>query len=88
MRSIGEWKKLHNEELNYHQILFGCLNREVGNGRGRRTYGEMTGFWWGNLTDRVDGMIVLRWIFKKWDGAWTGLIWLRMEASGGYVWMR
>jgi hypothetical protein len=43
MRSIGEWKKLHNEELNQHQILFGCLNREVGNGRGRRTYGEMTG---------------------------------------------
>ena len=25
----------------------------------------------------VDGRIILRWIFRKWDvGAWTGLIWL------------
>jgi hypothetical protein len=27
----------------------------------------------------VDGRIILQWIFKKWDeGAWTGLIWLRI----------
>ena len=33
-----------------------------------------TGFWWGNLRERVhfgdpsiDGMIILRWIFRKWD---------------------
>jgi hypothetical protein len=32
------------------------------------------GFWWGNLSDRddledpgVDGRIILRWIFRKWD---------------------
>jgi hypothetical protein len=26
----------------------------------------------------VDRRIILKWIFKKWDGwAWTGLIWLR-----------
>jgi hypothetical protein len=38
--------------------------------------GEMhTGFWWGNLRERdsledagVDGRIILRWIFRKWDG--------------------
>jgi hypothetical protein len=37
--------------------------------------------WWGNLRERVyledagiDGIIILNWIFKKWDGAWTGLI--------------
>ena len=37
------------------------------------------GIWWGNLGQRdhledlsVDGMIILRWIFRKWDG-WHGL---------------
>jgi hypothetical protein len=26
----------------------------------------------------VDGRIILKWIFRKWNGeAWTGLIWLR-----------
>jgi hypothetical protein len=26
----------------------------------------------------VDGMIILRWIFRKWDiEVWTGLTWLR-----------
>ena len=33
-----------------------------------------TGFWWGNLRERdhledpdVDGTIILRWVFRKWD---------------------
>jgi len=34
----------------------------------------------------VDGSIILRWIFRKWDvGAWTGLIWLRIGTDGGHL---
>jgi len=43
-------------------------------------------FWWGNLRERnhlgdpgVDGKIMLRLIFRKWDtGVWTGSSWLRI----------
>jgi hypothetical protein len=29
-------------------------------------------------------MIILRWIFRKWDvGVWAGLGWLRIETGGG-----
>jgi hypothetical protein len=35
-----------------------------------------------------DGRIKLKWVFKKWDGAWTGLSWLRIETYGGLLWMR
>jgi hypothetical protein len=51
-----------------------------------------TGFWWGNLRERdhwrdqdVDGRIILRWIFRRWDVlVWTGLSWLRIETGGGH----
>jgi len=42
-----------------------------------------TGFWWGNLRERnhleelgVDGWIILKWIFKKWDRSldWTDMV--------------
>ena len=56
---------------------------------GRETY---TGFWWGNLRERdhlgdpgVDGRIILRWIFMKWDVVtWTGSSWLRIGTGGGH----
>jgi hypothetical protein len=34
----------------------------------------------------VDGKIILKWIFKTSDGAWTtGLSWLRIGTGGGLV---
>jgi hypothetical protein len=37
-------------------------------------------------THGVDGRIILRWIFRKWDvGLWNGLRWLRIETDGGHL---
>jgi len=52
-----------------------------------------TGFWRGNLRERVnlgdpsvDGRLILRWMFRKWDvGEWTGSSWLRIGTVGGHV---
>jgi hypothetical protein len=34
----------------------------------------------------VDGTIILRWIFRKWDVmAWTGSMWLRIRTGGGHL---
>jgi len=47
---------------------------------------------WENLRDRdhlgnpdLDGRIILRWIFRKWDGVWTGSSWLRIGTDGGHL---
>jgi hypothetical protein len=52
-----------------------------------------TGFQWGNLRERdhfegtgVDGKIILRWVFRKWDErAWIGLIWLGIGTGCGHL---
>jgi hypothetical protein len=52
-----------------------------------------TGFWWGSLRERdhwgdpeVDRTIILRWIFRKWEGVvgtgWSGL---RIGTGGGHL---
>jgi hypothetical protein len=34
----------------------------------------------------VDGRIILRWIFRKWEGVMgTGWIWLRIGTGGGHL---
>jgi hypothetical protein len=34
----------------------------------------------------VNGRIILKCIFKKWDGrSWTGLMWLRVGSGGGLL---
>ena len=51
------------------------------------------GFWWGNqketdnLADTgIDGMIKLKWTYRKWDvGVWTGSIRLMIVPDGGHL---
>jgi len=52
-----------------------------------------TVFWWGDLRERdhlgdpgVDGRIILRWIFRKWNvGVWAGSNWLKIGTGGGHL---
>jgi len=46
----------------------------------------LTGFWWGSLREGdhledlgADGKIILKWIFKKWDG---GMDWIGLAQNG------
>ena len=35
---------------------------------------------------RVDGRIILKWIFRKWGvGVWTASSWFRIETFGGHL---
>jgi len=66
-----------------------CVDNLARMGR-REVY---TWFWWGNLRERnrledqdIDGKIILRWIFRKWNvGEWTGLIRLSIGTYGGHL---
>jgi len=59
----------------------------------RRGEGRCVQGWCENLRERdhleepdVDGRIIFRCIFRKWDvGAWTGSSWLRIGTGGGHL---
>ena len=93
-----EWRKLHNGELNdlYSSpnivlVIKSRIMRWAGHvarmGEKRSVYRVLVG----NLRGRghledlgIDGRIILRWIFRKWDvGEWTGSSWLRKGTGGG-----
>jgi hypothetical protein len=74
--------KLHHEDLNdLYSSLY--ISRVIKSGRMRwaghvarmvENRGVCAGFWWGNLRKRdhledpgLDGRIILRWIFSKWN---------------------
>jgi hypothetical protein len=99
----GEWRKLHNEELN---DLYSLPNNvRVVKSRRMRWAGHMermgrievcTGCWWESLRERghwgdqdVDERIILRWIFRKLEEVVeTGWSWLRIGTGGGHLWVR
>jgi hypothetical protein len=94
----GEWRRLHNEELNE---LYSSPNiLRVIKSRRMRWAGHVArmgeergciGSWWGNRRERdhwedlgLDGWIILGWISRRWDvGIWTGLGWPRIETGVG-----
>ena len=36
----------------------------------------------------VDEKIILRWVFVKWNEAWTGMIWITIGTVGGFFKLR
>ena len=96
----GEWRKLHNEELcdlyslpNIVRVVKSRRMRWAGHvvrmGEGRVMYRVLVGKPegkndWGDPD--VDGRIILRWIFRKWEGVvGTGWSWLRIGRGGGHL---
>jgi hypothetical protein len=96
----GEWRKLHNEELNdlYPSpniiiVIKSIRMRWTGHvacmGKRRGVYRGLVGKPEGNNRWEdldVEGRIILRRIFGKWDvGAWAGSSWLGIGTGGGLL---
>ena len=99
-----DWRKLHNEELN-DLYFSPNIVREIKSIRMKwaghiACMGErkrrIQGFGGGNLKERdhlgdpgVEGKIILRWIFTKWDVVeWSGSSRLRTGTGGGHLRLR
>jgi hypothetical protein len=95
----GEWRKLHNEELNN---LYSSTNIvRVIKSRRMRWAGHVARKGVSRVVYRilveklervyledpgVDGRLILRWIFRKWDVmAWNGSIWHRIGTGGRHL---
>ena len=94
----GEWRRLHNEELNDFytspNIVRVIKSRRLGRAGYVACMGEESGCvgsWWGNRREGdhwgdlgLDGWVILGRISRRWDvGIWTGLGWPRIETVGG-----
>jgi len=94
----GEWRKLHNEELNdlysspnIVRVIKSSRMRWVGHvarmGEERVVYRVLAGKPEGRRPlgrPRLDRWIILGWISRRWDvGIRTGLGWPMIETSGG-----
>ena len=99
----GEWRKLRNEELNdlysspnIVRVVKSRRMRWAGHvarmeedrGVHRVLVGKPEGkSHWGDQD--VDGMIMLRWIFRELEGVVrTGWSWFRIGTDGGHLWVR
>jgi hypothetical protein len=81
--ATGEWRRLHNEELddlysspNVIRVIKSKRMRWAGHVARMGESEGHTRFRWGDLREGyhlgdpgVDGKIILKWIFRKWDGA-------------------
>jgi len=96
----GEWSRLHNEELsdlyflpNIVRVVKSRRMRWAGHvarmGKGRGVHRVLVGKpegkrHWGDPD--VDGRIIVRWIFRKWEGVVrTGWSWLRIGTGGRHL---